>query len=92
MGEEIRAGLNCGGSALRCPVTQPARAADGKLDIVANKRYSLTAMSNMQIDYEALGNLDTDAFLEFEEELKRKIARQTQEEDETGKKKRGRRR
>ena len=49
-------------------------------------------MSKKQIDYEALKKLDTEAFLEFEEELKRKIAREAQEQDESGKKKRSRQR
>jgi len=63
-----------------------------KLDTVANKRYSLTAMSKMQIDYESLDNLDTEAFIEFEDELKRKIAREARENGESGKQGRGRRR
>jgi len=63
-----------------------------KLDTRANKRYSLTTMSKTEIDYQALADLDTEAFLEFEEELKHKIAREAREEDESSKKKRGRRR
>jgi len=50
----------------------------------------LTAMSKMKIDYQALDNLDTEALVEFEEELKRKIAREVREESESGKKGRGR--
>jgi len=71
--------------------TSRARAA-GKLDTVAKKRYSLTAMSKMAIDYQALDDLDTQALLEFEEGLKRKIAREAQEDGESGKRARGRRR
>ncbi len=92
MGREIGDSLNCGQSTLRCARTQPSRSAAGKLDIVANKRYSLTAMSKMEIDYDALDNLDTEALLEFEEELKRKIAREAQDSGESGKKDRGKRR
>ena len=92
MGGKTGAGLNRGQSTLRCPMTHPARAAAGKLDIVANKRYSLTAMSKMAIDYQALDNLDTEALLEFEQELKRKIAREAREDSDSGKKSRGRRR
>ena len=77
---------------MRCPRTQLARAAAGKLDIVANKRYSLTAMGKMVIDYEALENLDTEALLEFEEELKRKVAREARDDGESDKKGRGKRR
>ena len=73
-------------------MTHPARAAAGKLDIVANKRYSLTAMGKMVIDYEALENLDTEALLEFEQELKRKVAREARDDGESDKKGRGRRR
>jgi len=46
----------------------------------------------MQIDYEALDKLDTEALLEFEQELKHKIAREAQDDGESGKKERGRRR
>jgi len=49
-------------------------------------------MSKMAIDYQALDNLDTEALLEFEEELKRKIAREAREDSNSGKKSRGRRR
>ena len=92
MGGKTGDSLNWGQSTLRCPRTQPARAAAGKLDIVGNKRYSLTAMSKMVIDYEALENLDTEALLEFEEELKRKVAREARDDGESDKKGRGRRR
>ena len=51
------------------------------------KGYSLIAMSKMKIDYQALDNLDTEALIEFEEELKRKIAREVREESESDKKK-----
>jgi len=46
----------------------------------------------MVIDYEALDNLDTEALLEFEEELKRKIAREARDDGESDKKGRGKRR
>jgi len=52
----------------------------------------LIVMRKMEIDYEALANLDKEAFLEFEEELKRKIAREAQESSESNKKGRGRQR
>jgi len=63
-----------------------------KLDTVGKKRYSLTAMSKIEIDYQALDNLDTEALLEFEEVLKRKIAREAQDDGESNKKGRGKRR
>jgi len=93
VGRETGTGLNCGESALHCPRTHPARAAAENLDIVVNKRYSLTAMGKMVIDYEALDNLDTEALLEFEAELKRKIAREARDDGESDNKKgRGKRR
>lgn len=50
-------------------------------------------MGKMVIDYEALENLDTEALLEFEEELKRKVAREARDDGESDKKKgRGKRR
>ena len=92
MGGKTGDSLNWGQSTLRCPRTHPARAAAGELDTRANKRYSLTAMGKMVIDYEALDNLDTGALLEFEDELKRKIAREARDDGESDKKGRGRRR
>ncbi len=59
---------------------------------MAEKRYPLTVMNKLEIDYEALDRLDTEALLEFEEELKRKIAREAQDNGESSKKGRGRRR
>ncbi len=49
-------------------------------------------MGKMVIDYETLENLDTEALLEFEEELKRKVAREARDDAEPDKKGRGRRR
>ncbi len=49
-------------------------------------------MGKMLIDYKALDNLDTEALLEFEEELKRKIAREAQDDGESSNKGRGKRR
>ncbi len=53
----------------------------------------LVTMSKVKIEYQSLTQLDTEAFLEFEEELERKIAREQRERREPVKKKkrRGRR-
>ncbi len=54
---------------------------------------SLVTMSKVKIEYQSLTQLDTEAFLEFEDELERKIAREQRERREPVKKKprRGRR-
>jgi len=59
------------------------------LDTDAQKRYSVgIIMTKIEIDYEALSRLDTEAFVEFEGELRRKMEREKQESKGSGKKKR----
>ena len=45
-------------------------------------------MTKIEIDYEALSRLDTEALVEFEGELRRKMEREKQESKGSGKKKR----